>query len=167
MEIEEAIKTAIEFETRIVETYTEAYEQVSTDSGRRLVNALLEDEKNHLKYLKHKLEQFTRDGIITLERLETVIPPKDVIVRKIYKLKKNMSSVSRSDKKHIISKALNLEIETSEFYSRMVDELSAEGKEMFAHFLEIEEAHLTLVRAEFDYFNDTGYWFDIKEFDME
>jgi hypothetical protein len=49
----------------------------------------------------------------------------------------------------------------------MVDELSAEGKEMFANFLEIEDAHLTLVRAEFDYFNYTGYWFDIKEFDME
>jgi len=167
MDIEEAIKTAIEFETRIVETYTEAYEKVSTDSGRRLVEALVEDEKHHLKYLKDKLEQFTKDGIITLERLETVIPPKDVIVREVAKLKKKISRGSKSDIKQIISRALNLEIETSEFYRRMVDELSAEGKEMFAHFLEIEEAHLTLVRAEFDYFNDTGYWFDIKEFDME
>lgn len=151
MDIEEAIKTAIEFETRIVETYTEAYEKVSTDSGRRLVEALVEDEKHHLKYLKDKLEQFTKDGIITLERLETVIPPKDVIVREVAKLKKKISRGSKSDIKQIISRALNLEIETSEFYRRMVGELSAEGKDLFAHFLEIEEAHVTLVRAEFDF----------------
>ena len=165
--MEEALKTAIEFETRIVETYKEAYEEISTDSGRRLVGALVEDEKNHLNYLKHKLEQFTRDGIITLERLKTVIPPKAVIVREVDKLKKKMSRGSRSNKKQIISRALDLEIETSEFYRRMVGELSAEGKDLFAHFLEIEEAHLTLVQAEFDYFSNTGYWFDIKEFDME
>ncbi|MCD6223913.1 MAG: hypothetical protein J7K32_00055, partial [Deltaproteobacteria bacterium] len=110
----------------------------------------LEDEKNHFEYLKHKLEQFTKDGIITLERLKTVIPSKDVIVREVAKLKKKMSGGSTSDIKQIISRALNLEIETSEFYRRMVGELSAEGKDLFAHFLEIEEAHVTLVRAEFD-----------------
>jgi len=167
MEIEEAIKTAIGFETRIVEIYKEAYEKISTDSGRRLVEALFEDEKNHLEYLQHKLEQFMRDGIITLDRLESVIPPKEVIVREVAKLKQKISEGSRSDIKQIISRALSLEIETSEFYRRMVGELSEEGKELFAHFLEIEEAHITLVQAEFDYFNNTGYWFDIKEFDME
>ncbi len=167
MEIEEAIKTAIGFETRIVEIYKEAYEKISTDSGRRLVEALFEDEKNHLEYLQHKREQFMRDGIITLDRLESVIPPKEVIVREVAKLKQKISEGSRSDIKQIISRALSLEIETREFYRRMVGELSAEGKELFAHFLEIEEAHITLVQAEFDYFNNTGYWFDIKEFDME
>ncbi len=167
MEIEEAIKTAIDFETRIIEIYKEAYEKISTDSGRRLVEALFEDEKNHLEYLQHKREQFMRDGIITLDRLESVIPPKEVIARGVAKLKQNISEGSRSDIKQIISRALSLEIETSEFYRRMVGELSEEGKELFAHFLEIEEAHITLVQAEFDYFNNTGYWFDIKEFDME
>jgi len=31
----------------------------------------------------------------------------------------------------------------------------------------IEEGHQAIVRAGIDYLSRTGYWFDIKEFDME
>jgi len=49
----------------------------------------------------------------------------------------------------------------------MTDELPLEGRRMFSRFVEIEEDHLAIVRAEIDYLTKTGYWFDIKEFDME
>ena len=49
----------------------------------------------------------------------------------------------------------------------MVRELPEEGKQLFAPFVEIEEGHLAIVRAEIDYLSKTGYWFDFKEFDME
>ncbi len=40
-------------------------------------------------------------------------------------------------------------------------------QEMFARFLEIEDAHAEAVQAELDYVMRTGYWSDFKEFDME
>ncbi|MGD9006323.1 MAG: hypothetical protein PVG41_00315 [Desulfobacteraceae bacterium] len=49
----------------------------------------------------------------------------------------------------------------------MTSELPGNIKEMFARFLEIEDAHVEAVKAELDYVMRTGYWFDFKEFDME
>jgi hypothetical protein len=38
---------------------------------------------------------------------------------------------------------------------------------MFARFLEIENNHIKTIEFELDYISKTGYWFDVKEFDME
>lgn len=167
MNLEEAIKTAIEYEIKIRDVYKEACEKMRDDSGRRIVQALVEDEKQHVAYLESKLEQCRKSGTITLESPKTVIPSKEFIDGEIEKLKDKISKAGKTDKKQILNKALELEIETSAFYRKMVNEMSQEGKDLFAHFLEIENAHITLVQAECDYFNKTGYWFDIKEFDME
>ena len=67
----------------------------------------------------------------------------------------------------ILSRALKAEVETSNFYEKMVSQMTDEGQEMFAQFLEIEENHIAAVQAELDYITHTGYWFDFKEFDME
>jgi len=167
MNIVEAIKTAIDYEAQIKDFYKEACDKLHDASGKRLVQALEKDEQHHVEYLEYKLEQYQKNGKITLERLETALPSKEVIARGTDKLKGTMSVENLGDKKQILSRALSLEIETSNFYRKMVDELSEQGKDLFAHFLEMEEAHITLVQAELDYFNKTGYWFDIKEFDME
>ena len=67
----------------------------------------------------------------------------------------------------MLSKALKLEIETSNFYQEMVDKLSDEGRQMFARFLEIENGHIDVVQFELDFFSKSGYWMGFKEFDME
>ncbi|NNL76093.1 MAG: rubrerythrin, partial [Desulfobacterales bacterium] len=64
-------------------------------------------------------------------------------------------------------KALKIEIETSNFYQTMANELPNEGQALFERFLEIENNHVKAVRFELDYLSKTGYWFDFKEFDME
>jgi len=165
--LEEAIQTAIDYEIKVRDVYEEACEKIRDVSGKRIVQALMEDEQRHVAYLESKLEQCRKNGTITLESLKTVIPSKEVIDGEVEKLKDKISKAGATDKKQILSKALELEIETSDFYRKMVNEMSQEGKDLFAHFLEIENAHITLVQAECDYFNKTGYWFDIKEFDME
>lgn len=60
-----------------------------------------------------------------------------------------------------------LEIETSGFYKKMVDEMSDDAQRMFGRFLDIEAGHIAAVQAELDYLSRTGYWLDFKEFDME
>jgi hypothetical protein len=49
----------------------------------------------------------------------------------------------------------------------MVNELPDEAKGLFKRFLEIEEGHLALVQAQIDQALGTGYWFDVREFDLE
>ena len=67
----------------------------------------------------------------------------------------------------MLSKALQVEKETSEFYRRMVDNLPEEGRRMFARFLEIENNHIDAVQFELYHLGSTGRWFGFEEFDME
>ena len=60
-----------------------------------------------------------------------------------------------------------MEIQTSNFYREMVSKLPAEHQPMFQRFMEIEEGHEAIVKAEIDNARGLGFWFDFQEFDLE
>jgi rubrerythrin len=95
------------------------------------------------------------------------LPELGKIAKHVEKLKTRIDEEDRGDEKQMLSKALTVEAETYNFYQKMVDELSAEGKVLFAQFLVIEKGHIAAVQAELDHITRTGYWFEWKEFDME
>jgi rubrerythrin len=82
-------------------------------------------------------------------------------------LKETMAGEDRRDEKRMLSKALQVEVETSAFYRDMVAQMEGDARVMFARFLEIEDGHIAAVQAELDYISHTGFWFDFQEFDME
>lgn len=168
--IEEAIKTAIEFEKKVREVYKEAEKQAKDPAGKHVLGALAKEEQDHLDYLEHKLEEWQKTKKITLERLDTVMPPKKAIEEEVDKLK-DKTKIHDSEKHHsfelrMLRNALEVETETSDFYKRMVKELPKEGQRLFSRFVEIEEGHKMIVQAEIDYISGPGYWFDFKEFDL-
>jgi rubrerythrin len=167
MNLEQAIQTALEYEQKIRDLYSDMVEQSTDAAGKRIFTSLRDDEENHVAYLKSRLQQWRDAGKITVEKLESAIPPPEVIAREVGRLNERTARDDRKNEKQMLSKALHLETETSKFYERLVGEMADEGREMFARFLEIENAHIELVQAELDYLSHTGYWFDFKEFDME
>lgn len=170
MDLGEAIKTAMQYESRVYKTYRDAMEEASDDVGRRVFGTLCDEEKEHLRYLGARLEEWQRDGKITLEQLRTAIPDQDEIGEAVDRIRgKASGEPSRKYDKELqlLRKALEVEIETSGFYQRMVRELDAEGQEMFRRFVEIEEGHRAIVQAEIDCVSGSGYWFDTREFDPE
>ncbi len=167
MTLEEAIKTAIDYETRIRDLYSGAARDASDEYGRRLFQTLSDDEQRHIDYLNHKLHQWQTAGFVTADLLESAVPSREVLEQEIGKLRSTMSVEDRGQKQQMLSKALKLEIETSTFYQEMVDRLSDEGRQMFARFLEIENGHIDVVQFELDFVSKTGYWMGFKEFDME
>jgi rubrerythrin len=167
MTIEEAIKTALEYETKIRDIYKEAADKVSDPAGQRILTMLRDDEETHIAYLKDCLELWEKTGRLSVKKLKTIIPPVDVIQKETEKVATHMPQQIKTGEKEILSRALKAEIETSNFYQQMVDEMSDEGQQMFARFLEIEESHIAAVQFELDYVLKSGYWFDFKEFDME
>ncbi len=167
MTIEEAIKTALDYETRIRDIYKEACDMVSDAAGRRILSMLRDDEENHIAYLRSRLELWQKTGTLSAEKLESIIPPADVIRKKAATVAAHMPEQPKTGEQDILSRALKAEIETSRFYQQMVDAMSGEGQQLFAHFLEIEENHIAAVQFELDYVMNSGYWFDFKEFDME
>ena len=167
MMIEEAIKTAIEYETRIRDIYRDAAHQVSDPAGKKFFKMLGDDEQFHIEYLKDRLSLWEKTGKLYAEKLDTRVPSMERIRRSTAKVKAHMSKEDLSSEKVMLGRALKAEVETSDFYKKMVNELPEHGQKMFARFLEIEEHHIAAVQAELDYITHTGYWFDFKEFDME
>jgi len=167
MTMEEAIKTALDYETRIRDIYRNAAEVVSDPAGKRIFQMLRDDEQHHVEYLMDRLESWKKTEELSPEKLESTIPSIETISRETEKIETHLSKKDRRGEIEILSKALKAEIETSNFYEKMVAELPDEGQRLFARFLEIEEKHIAAVQFELDYLTKSGYWFDFKEFDME
>lgn len=167
MEIEEAIKTAIEYEIKVLDVYTQALMTADSNIGKRVFKTLADEEQNHINYLKTRLEQWQKTGQVKVEKLNTIIPSKKVIDENIKKLKGHMRDHNRGAELQMLWKALDVEIETSKFYKKMVGQIEDKYQGMFARFLEIEEGHLALVQAEIDAITGMGFWFDFREFDLE
>ena len=165
--LEEAITNAIDYETRIRDLYREAVQDTADPKGRHIFQALADDEQRHIDYLEAKRTQWYEERRITVESLASLIPAPEWLAANLEDLKQQMSREDRSDEKRMLSKALQVEVETSAFYRQLVEQMEGDARAMFARFLEIEDGHIAAVQAELDYISHTGFWFDFQEFDME
>jgi rubrerythrin len=167
MNMEEAIRTAMEYERRIRDLYRESADLAEEERGRRLFTSLGDEEQGHLDYLEDRLRQWRDAGRITVEAIPSRVPDPEALQREVDRLKERASRDDRKSEIQMLSKALELEVETSDFYRRLTEEMSHEGRQMFARFLEIENDHVAIVQAQLDYLSQTGFWFDFKEFGLE
>jgi rubrerythrin len=167
MDLEEAIRTALSYEHRVLAVYREAAESTAGPVGRDVFESLAEEEQGHVDYLEAKLEQWRQTGRITPTELKTVLPSEDAVAEGVAKLQQNPTAGAQEAELEMLKKALEAETETSEFYERMVAELDAEGRALFEPFVNIERAHRALVQAEIDALTGTGFWFDMAEFRLD
>jgi rubrerythrin len=165
MTLEEAILMALEYEKKVRDAYVQAAEKAGDQIGRKVFETLGKEEQGHIDYLQSRLDEWKKTGKVQAEDLGTVVPPQHVIDAGVSKLDQQMSRADRGSEVESLSKALQLEKETSNFYQNMVNELQEEG-EVFARFMEIERGHMAIVQAELDYLNKTGYFFDFQDFGM-
>ena len=167
MEMERAIQTAIGYETNIRDIYRDAAQSVHDPEGKKFFKMMGDDEQFHLDYLTERLKIWQRTGKLSVEKLDSIVPSKEMVQKETEKIKTRMATKELSSIKVILGRALQAEVETSRFYEEMVKKMTRDGQQMFARFLEIEENHIAAVQAELDYITHTGYWFNFKEFDME
>ncbi len=167
MKLEEAIKTAIDYESTIRNLYADAVERVNHPDGRKFFMAMVSDEQRHLDYLNEKLEQWEKDGKVTVDLLKTAIPSLSVIADSLNNVSENLSELENKDEIVLLEKALNMEMKTSNFYKEFIGKLDGEGQAMFKRFAEIEEGHVAVVRAEIDSLTKSGFWLDFLELDLE
>jgi rubrerythrin len=168
MTLEDAIKTAIEFETKVKATYEDAQKKATDEPGRRVFRTLAQEEQGHVDYLRSRLTEWQKTGHVTLAKLETAIPSREKIKEGTGKLTARMKgSKNYAAELELLQRALEVEVETSSFYQRMVSELPEEGQRLFSRFLEIEQGHVAIVQAEMDSVTKLGFWFDIQEFRLE
>jgi len=167
MKIEIAIRTAIEYESKILAVYTQAADEVADARGKKILHMLADEEQGHLAYLQSKLRKWEDQGELQFDGLTSRLPSADLIRANANKISGEFSGKSLTRERQILERALKAEIETSKFYEGLVAELSGDNQQMFARFLEIENEHVQLVQAELDFAIQSGFWFDFAEIDME
>ncbi len=167
MNTEKAIKTAIEYEERIRDFYKEGIGKAKDQTGQKILEVLAQEEQDHVDYLYSKLSEWEKNGKISADKVKTVIPTKKAINDSVKKLQKKITDQDYAEELKILEKALQMEIETSNFYKKMVKETDAETQEIFERFIEIEVGHEAIVQAEINAITGLGFWFDFQEFDLE
>jgi len=167
MTIDTAIREAIKYETRIRDLYAEASNVSRQEEARALFQLLEKEEASHLQYLEFKLGEWKEKGIVTLTTLASALPNAAKIEEAVAKAKTDLKSHDQGGEENALERALKAEEETSAFYRSLVSSLSGKEAALFARFVEIEEGHTLIVRAELDLATRTGHWFDVRVFDLE
>jgi len=167
MSLKQAVKTAISLEGKIHDLYVKSYKECSDEMGKRFFAMLRDDEQYHMDYLTDRLDELNKGGEMQHPDIKARVPSAEEIGACLSDAEKHMAADDRGVLQQMLSNALRVEVRTSDFYAKMVSESDGDIKGMFARFLEIENSHIAAVQAELDYVMNTGYWFGMKEFDME
>lgn len=170
MNLGDAITTALEFETKVRNVYRDAVSKAQDPVAKRVFGALEKEEQEHLEYLANRLSEWKKDGKVAVARLDTSVPTRPQIASEVKKIEGKLATKAPGQASDVevdmLKRAFELEVETANFYKKMVSELSGEGQALFARFVEIEEGHQAIVQAEIDSVTGMGFWFDFQEFDM-
>ena len=169
MTVEEAIKTALKFEKKVHAQYEAEANNASDAPAKKIFATLAQEEQGHVAYLESRLAEWQKNGRLSPEKLHTVLPSAARIRAGVGRLRAGANKQLGGHDAELASlyRALAAEGETSAFYLKMVRELPAEGQSLFSRFLEIEDGHAAIVQAEIDNVKSMGFWFDLKEFDLE
>ena len=163
----EIFATALQYEEKIRDFYRSAAEKVDDERGKKIFQALADDEQSHMDFLQYSLAQLKAKGTIDIDRLVSPIPTLKQLESGIEKLKADIPDQMLGDIKSVLGSALILEKETSAFYRDACTKTEGEIKTIFEKFLEIEERHVDVVQIELDHAQNNGMWFNFMEVDLE
>lgn len=167
MNLKEAIESALELEKKIANYYFQSSEKISDRAGKHFYHFLATEEEGHVSYLSKLLKNFDSEKRVENEELPTLLTRESWVLESEESLKATQERYPDEGQMQTLIKALELEEEATRLYQQFVRELGEEGEKLFKRFLEIEEAHTSLVRAELDYYNKSGYFYDFPEFSLE
>ena len=167
MTIIEALKTAISYEEKVRDTYLSAAQKTLDATGKRVFSLMADEEGDHVRYLEAKLKEVQGGGSLTVSELATQVPSPERIAAATSTLPDKLEDVAREGELAMLAKAREVELETSAFYQKMVEELPPEGRRFFERFVEIENGHVALVEAEMDFLQHKGAWIAVDHGELK
>ncbi len=165
MEALEAIEIAIKIEEEGINFYTEAAEKVEDKAARKMFLNLANDEQKHLLLFRSVRQSLLEKGewppITTL--------PTGHLPDYIFPTPEEKEKIEiPQHHQEILRKGMEIEEASIKFYTEQLDKSSSEeARQVYRFLVEQEKGHLALLRAEYDYLNRTGFWFDYQEFSLE
>ncbi len=164
-----AIETAIQIEKDGQSFYTQAAQQTNDPKGKKMFQSLARDEAAHLK-----LFQDTRDALLqgrdwlSPEEVAAISPRRFERPPIFPKVDKSEGVEVPKRQLAALQRGIQAEEASISFYKEQkvqVDDPHAQA--LYDYLIEQEEGHRTILQGEYDYLTQTGFWFDIREFDLE
>jgi rubrerythrin len=159
--------TALRYEEKIRDLYSNAAEIVDDKRGKTIFGALAADEQGHIDFLQYSLGRLRESKKIDIEVLSTSIPDMKSVKSHLDRLKATIPERMLGDIKTVLRSALEMEKETSEYYRQSAAQTEGAIKEILEKFLKIEIRHEEVVQTELDHALHNGIWFDFMEVDLE
>lgn len=155
MELQNALRTALELEKKVRAVYAEAAAAAGSELSRALFEMLEAEEVSHAEFLQRKLDDLAKDAPLPTSRLPPVGALKYAAgrMRRVLSGKKDGALPPEAVR---MTAALRLEREMAAFYRIMAESMTGPDQKLFAHFLNIEERHVALVCAELESLREDG-----------
>lgn len=168
MTIEEAIRSALEYEHRVRDTYAEAAKTVGPPDARRFFEVMEREEQGHIEYLLDRQREWQEKGVLTAAALRSALADEGWTRTATDGLRGDAGGDARTSVIEHLTAALRLEETVSGHYRALVDAVDhADAERLFRHFLEIEDGHVAVVQAEIDFQSGTGVFYGMQEFTLD
>ena len=164
-----AIETAIQVEKDGLAFYTDAARQTADPGGKRMFESLAADEAAHLSLFQAVRESLLKEG--------RWLPPEQVAAMSPGRFTRppifpaaGQTGAAKIPERELaaLRRGIQAEDESIAFYSEQMHRVGdADGQAMYGYLVEQEKGHRTILQGEYDYLTGTGFWFDVREFDLE
>ena len=160
-------KKALEFEKKIRDLYVSAVDIIDDERGKKIFRTLAKEEQSHIDFLEHSIAALADQGTISLKTFKTIVPDTKDLSKNIESMKVTIPEQMLGDIKRVLSSALKLEEETTQYYENAFAAAEGDIREVLAKFITIEQRHTEVVRFELDHASRNGYWLGFPEISME
>ena len=164
-----AIETAIQIERDGLAFYNEAARQTSDSNGKRMFETLAADEAAHAKVFERAKESLEKDGEWLSPEEVTTISPDRFARPPIFPSGEELEAGEIPERElAALRRGIEAEDASITFYTeQMAKTADPDAKAMYAYLIEQEKGHRAILEGEYDYLTNTGFWFGIREFDLE
>ncbi len=153
-----ALEMAMKMETDAISFYTEAARKTKYPAGKKMFQAITEDEKRHLEMISQIVKglRITIKDVSPLKNVKTIFEAmKDEMMQKVE---------ATTDELEAFKIAMNMEKEGVEFYKKTLAEAKGEKERALLERLIVEEEqHYAIFSNTYQFLANTGSWFMWEE----
>jgi rubrerythrin len=163
----DAIKGAIQLEIEGRAFFDHAAEQTAQQLGKKMFQKLSRDEVQHLKTFG---ELFTT--VIGNEEWKRFVSEKErsksPLIEELKARMVKKEKEERAGETEAIRIGMELERKAIDFFTDAAHKAGdAKAKDIFLKIADEERLHYDLLQAQYDSVNNSGFWFDVAEFQMD
>lgn len=164
-----AIEVAIEIEKDGLAFYTQAARQTDDPHGRRMFETLAADEAAHLALFEHTRAELLKGGSWPSPEEVAARSPRRPVIPPIFPPNREQRATQAPQRElEALRRGIQAEEDSIAHYTQAAEKTSEPaGRAMYIYLAEQEKGHRAILEAEYDHLTQTGFWFDIREFDLE